>query len=133
MKARGAGGFHRPPSNPANHQERKVPSEVSMQRRDFLKISAATLVVSVIPLGILGIRPVEAAANGLVYRANSDGRIYFSNDSRKTWQFHSYLGPMYSIFDLFVDPSERIRARVGFSGRSFDLVLSKKGKYWNTI
>jgi hypothetical protein len=107
--------------------------EVSMRRREFLKIIAITAVAPLIPLGLVGIRPAEAAVNGMVYRADASGRILTSSDAGKTWQLHTHFGPQYSIIALTVDAASRVRARIGFSGHSFDLILSQKGKFWETF
>jgi hypothetical protein len=106
-----------------------------MDRRDFLKLSSllsAVLFVQVHPLGKKFRSPVELEAQGMTYRGTHDGHILVSRDAGRTWQHHIKLGTEYSIEELSLDRSDQVRARVGFAGRSFDLILSRNGSCWQT-
>lgn len=107
-----------------------------MQRRDFLKFSgllSAALFLQLIPQEKMILHPVEAQVGDKHYRGTSDGDIYESSDTGRTWQLHTRLGHQYSIMDLIVDSSKRVYARVGYLGHSFPLTLSTNGTHWNTL
>ncbi len=106
-----------------------------MNRRDFLKFSSllpAVFFVQFHPLVKMISSPVEVEAQGKIYRGTNDGYILVSCDAGRTWKQHIQLGTEYSIQELFLDRSSQVRAQVGFAGRSFDLVLSKNGRFWQT-
>jgi hypothetical protein len=106
-----------------------------MNRRDFLKFSSllfAVFFVQVHPLGKKISSPIEVQTQGITYRGTKDGRIFVSVDGGRNWQRHTQLGADYSIQEIFLDQSNQVRAQVGFAGRSFDLVLSQNGSFWQT-
>ena len=108
-----------------------------MQRREFLKLSGATLGSTLLLLGLpqlVGALPVEAQAQGKRYRGyRIAGDIFISHDAGETWQVHTHLGPEYSINDFTVDHADRVHVKVGFKGYHFYLILSEDGDKWKTI
>ena len=107
-----------------------------MHRREFLKLSGATLGSTLLLTGLFRLvsaLPVEAQARGRYFRAyRYDGDIFVSEDAGESWQLHTRLGSQYSINDLFVDSEDQMYAQVGFMGYQFQLFLSKDGKQWKT-
>ena len=107
-----------------------------MQRREFLKLSGATLGSTLLLTGLFRLGsalPVEAQSRGKHFRGyRNEGDIFVSEDAGETWQLHTRLGPQYSIDDLFVDSEDQMYAQVGFMQYHFQLFLSKDGKQWNT-
>ena len=106
-----------------------------MQRREFLKLSGATLGSTALLTGLFNVvsaLPVEVQARGKNYRGyRNDGNIYVSGDAGETWELHTKLGSEYSIDDLFVDSADQLYARVGFRQYHFHLFLAKDGQ-WKT-
>jgi len=106
-----------------------------INRRDFLKFSSllsAVFFVQIHPLGKKTSSHVEVETEDMMYRGTNDGNILVSRDAGRTWQNHLKLGTEYSIQELFLDRSNRVRAQVGFAGHSFELVLSDNGSSWKT-
>ena len=108
-----------------------------MQRRDFLKLSGATLGSTLLLLGLpqfVGAMPVEAQARGKRFRGyRKDGDIFVSHDAGETWQLHTRLGSQYSISDFIVDYTDQVYVKVGFMGYHFHLILSQTGDQWKTV
>ena len=108
-----------------------------MQRREFLKLSGATLGSTLLLLGVpqlVGALPVETQAKGKRYRGyRKAGDIFISHDSGETWQLHTRLGSQYSINDFTVDFADRVYVKVGFMGYHFHLILSQNGDKWKTV
>lgn len=107
-----------------------------MHRREFLKLSGATLGSTLLLSGFFRLAsalPVEAQSRGKHFRGyRNDGDIFVSEDAGETWQLHTRLGSQYSIDDLFVDSEDQIYAQVGFMQDHFQLSLSKDGRQWKT-
>lgn len=107
-----------------------------MHRREFLKLSGATLGSTLLLTGLFRLAsalPVEAQTRGRHFRGyRNDGDIFVSEDAGETWQLHTRLGSQYSVDDLFVDSEDQMYAQVGFMGYHFQLFLSKDGKQWKT-
>jgi hypothetical protein len=107
-----------------------------MHRREFLKLSGATLASTVFLTGLFRLTaalPVEAQARGRHFRGyRNNGDIFVSEDAGETWQLHRRLGEQYSIDDLFVDAADQMYARVGFMGYQFQVFLSEDGTQWKT-
>ena len=107
-----------------------------MHRREFLKLSGATLGSTLLLTGLYQLTlalPVEAQVRGRHFRGyRNDGDIFVSEDAGETWQLHTRLGSQYSIDDLFVDSNDQMYTQVGFMGYQFQLFLSKDGKQWKT-
>ena len=105
-----------------------------MRRRRFLKLVGLTSLAAVIrvpfdaPIAAAPLRVV--AYEGRHYRGDAAGYIYVSSDGGYTWTVHTNLGPMFSIDRLAVDRRSRLRAIVGYSGRSFDLQLAANRRSW---
>jgi len=106
-----------------------------MNRRDFLKIGAllsTALIVQISPLGIRLNLPVEVEAENKIYRGTPDGKIYVSEDERKTWQQHTNFGSLFSIQDLSKNLSGQIQAKLGFGEYDIHLTLSENNYQWKT-
>lgn len=107
-----------------------------MHRRDFLKLSGATLGSTLLLTGFFRLTsalPAQAQARGRHFRGyRNDGDIFVSEDAGESWQLHTRLGSEYSIDHLFVDYEDQLHAQVGFMGYDFQLFLSKDGKQWKT-
>jgi len=106
-----------------------------MNRRDFLKIGAllsTALIVQVSPLGIRINPPVEVEAENKIYRGTSDGKIFVSEDARKTWQLHANFGPLISILDLSINLWGQVQAKLGFGEHDIHLTLSENNIQWKT-
>jgi hypothetical protein len=107
-----------------------------MERRTFLKIAGSTTVAAACRLAFpwavaAATRYVSFA--GSLYRAGGAGKIETSADSGRTWTLHSDLGDMYSITNLAVDRrNTSLGLTVGYSGRTFPLVLAQDKRSWLT-
>ena len=105
-----------------------------MRRRRFLKLVGLTSLAAVIRVPFAA--PLAAAPlrlvlyEGLHYRGDAAGYIYTSGDGGNTWAVHTNLGPMFSVDRLAVDRRSRLRAIIGYSGRSFDLQLAANRRSW---
>jgi len=106
-----------------------------MNRRDFLKIGAlltTALIVQISPLGIKINPPVEVEAENKIYRGSQDGKIYVSEDERKTWRAHTNFGSLFSILDLSKNLSGQVQAKLGFGEHDIHLTLSENNIQWKT-
>jgi hypothetical protein len=106
-----------------------------MNRRDFLKLGGTATLPLFLPLDRLNdLEPnrLEVQVNGLSFRGTADGKIYTSSDRGVIWTLHTYLGPEYSVLDLYSDRRGQVYARVGFQAYSFFLALSADLKRWRT-
>ena len=106
-----------------------------MNRRDFLKIGAllsSALIVQISPLGIKINPPVEVEAENKIYRGTSDGKIYVSEDVRKTWQLHANFGSLFSILNLSKNLLGQVQAKLGFGEYDVHLTLSENNVQWKT-
>ena len=106
-----------------------------MNRRDFLKISAllsAALIVQISPLGIKINHPVEVEAENKIYRGTLDGKIYVSEDERKTWLLHANFGSQFSILHLGKNLWGQVQAKLGFGEHDIHLTLSENNVQWKT-
>ena len=106
-----------------------------MQRSTFIKIAASTTFAAGTKLAF----PWAAAASndtrsyaGALYRAGGPGKIQVSKDAGRTWKLHSNLGHANTIKSLAVRGG-RLHLSVGYSGRSFPLVLAKDKRAWLTV
>jgi hypothetical protein len=106
-----------------------------MQRREFLKLSGLFSAAFFTQLNVARIstRPIEAEAQGRIYRAAPHGKIFVSADSGKSWQLHTNFGTEMIITDLTPDDRGQIHAQLGFAGHSFELVLAPNGKTWRAM
>lgn len=107
-----------------------------MNRRSFLKFSglfSTALIIHPIQYNLAHPKTVETVVGGVVYRGNPDGSIITSSDAGKTWQVHTRLGSQYTIQKLFLGTAGNLYARIGFAGRSFDLMLSRNLSHWKTV
>lgn len=107
-----------------------------MNRREFLTLGAVAAASIFLPAARLaGLMPAisEVQVDGRLYRGGAGGKIYTSSDQGKTWPVHTFLGPEYSILDLFVDRRDRVYVKVGYRGHSFFLALSADRKRWKTV
>ena len=105
-----------------------------MQRSAFLKLAASTTFAAGTRLAF----PWAAdAANspvsygGALYRAAGPGKIQVSKDAGRTWKLHSNLGHMFAIKGLAVRGGH-LHLKVGYSGRTFPLVLARNKRSWHT-
>ncbi len=106
-----------------------------MNRRDFIKLGGVTALALFSGLGgmeVLAQLPVEMAVQGKVFRGTHDGKIFVSEDGSKTWQLHTNLGSDCSIRRFSVGGDNQVHAQVGFQKYTFQLTLSKNGKFWNS-
>ena len=107
-----------------------------MQRRTFLKIAGSGTVAAASQVAF----PWAASAAtryvsfaGSLYRAGGGGKIETSADAGRTWTLHSDLGDMYSIANLAVDRrNTQLDLTVGYTGRTFPLVLAQDKRSWLT-
>ena len=102
-----------------------------MYRRDFLKLGGL-LSASIISLGIKINPPVEVEMENKIYRGTSDGKIYVSEDARKTWQLHTNFGPQFSTLDLGKNLWGQVQAKFGFGEYDVHLTLSENNIQWRT-
>jgi hypothetical protein len=109
-----------------------------MERRAFLNlagaISAATLIPStaladIAPLSAL---PVQAVAQGKLFRGSDDGKILVSTNAGESWALHADFGSGYAVQDLSQDPRGVLRARLSGADARFELALNAKGNAWVT-
>ncbi len=106
-----------------------------MNRRDFLKIGAllsTAVIVQISPLGIKINPSVELEVENKIYRGTSDGKIYVSEDERKTWQLHTNFGSLFSILDLSKNPRGQVQTSLGFGRHDIHLTLSENNFQWKT-
>ncbi len=106
-----------------------------MNRRDFIKLGGASTLAFVFGFGgldVLANLPVEMAVQGKVYRGTHDGKIFVSEDNSQTWKLHTNLGSDFAIRRFSVDANNRVQAQVGYQKYTFQLALSKNGKFWNS-
>ena len=107
-----------------------------MNRREFLKLGGAASLFLFLPLVRLeSMLPAnsEVQMDGLRYRGTPDGKIYVSKDRGKTWDLHTFLGPDYSVTDIFADRRGKLFVDVRFQGYTFYLTLSADRKTWRTV
>jgi hypothetical protein len=76
---------------------------------------------------------VEAISQGTIYRGTSDGKIFISTDSGRSWQLHTNFGAEFLISDLATDAWGQIHAQLKFAGHSFELELAQNGKAWRAV
>ena len=106
-----------------------------MDRRDFLKLSGLLSAAVFIPIRSLGNAvsfPVEAQAQGKLFRATPDGKIYVSDNAGTSWQLHTNFGSHVAIQDLSVNLWGQARAQLRLADYSFEMVLAQTGKGWKT-
>lgn len=106
-----------------------------MERRDFLKLGglfSAAMLTRLPSLAQAIAAPVEVEANGKLFRATPDGRIYVSGDAGKNWQLHTNFGAHVSVLDLRTNFWGQLQTQLGIGGYNFDLVLAQTGKGWKT-
>ena len=107
-----------------------------MQRRGFLKLAAASVVVSAarlaFPWAAAPAKAVGVSYGGVLYRPGGNGRIMTSADGGLSWTLHSDLGDIYSVSRLAMDRSSRLRATVDFGTRGFMLTLGPDRRSWLT-
>jgi len=100
-------------------------------RRDFLKIGAAVSLFMLLPVSrLLKHAVVEAEFKGRVYRGTSDGKIYVSEDQRKSWNQHINLGSGCAIANFYPDADKNLHAQVDYQGHPFYLSLAANAKDW---
>jgi hypothetical protein len=105
---------------------------MSINRRDFLKLSSMVSAVGVLsagPIGNVANLPVEAAASGKIYKGTRDGKVFVSPNGGKTWKLHSSFGKTLPVLDLFTR-NKQLYAHLGYKHASFHLSLAKDGKTW---
>src|SRR5215210_6849472 len=106
-----------------------------MDRRDFLKLSglfSAAVFMGSNSLGKAVSFPVEAEAQGKMFRGTSDGRIYVSTNRGADWQLHTNFGAEVSVYSLASRHRDQIHAELDVAGYSFKLALTPDGKRWKT-
>lgn len=110
-----------------------------MHRRRFLKLMGlaslgATLGVS-LPFGAESADAARrvVAQGGKLYRGDRHGRIFVSRNGGATWELHTFLGSHYAIQSMGKDLRGRVRATVGYRGRSFGLFLAPNAQSWMTV
>jgi hypothetical protein len=106
-----------------------------MNRREFLKLSALFSTSFFLPASITGIfkLPVETTYRGKIYRGTADGKVFISEDDRKSWRLHYNLGAQYSITDISAGLDGQIYLKVGYQYRSFQLKLAQNEKFWESV
>ncbi len=106
-----------------------------MNRREFIKLGGVTAVALFSGFGgvdMLAQLPVEMAVQGKVFRGTHDGKIYISEDGSKTWKLHTNLGKDCSIKRFTVGANKQVHVQVGYQKYTFQLTLSRNGKFWNS-
>jgi hypothetical protein len=106
-----------------------------MNRREFLKISSLTFLVSLAPsLGAASLlfAPVEAEFQGRRYRGTYNGKILVSNNAGRTWQLHTNLGSHCAVVGLQHEADGQLYSQMRFDGYPFRLALTQDGKSWKT-
>jgi hypothetical protein len=103
-----------------------------MNRRDFLKmgLASASLLFIPIPFKSFPKIPVQAAAQGKMFRGTSSGDVHVSEDGGKTWKLHTRFGHEFPILDMVSDRKDQLSLQLGYQSHSFRLALSKNGKNW---
>ena len=107
-----------------------------MNRRGFLKLTAllsSSVLLNFTGLSEFGSMSHQVQSRELLFKGNSDGEIFYSRDSGKTWLEHTRFASGTSIIDLAVDRSERVYALLGYSGYTFQLKLALDGRSWMTV
>ena len=107
-----------------------------MYRRDFLKLSGLLSAAVLLPFNSLTkavSTPDNVEVHGRLFRATSDGKIFFSEDAGKTWQMHTNFGSDFSVVHLGLNFWGQLEAQLGFAGRSFEVALGRNGKAWKTV
>lgn len=105
-----------------------------MNRREFLKISLLTFVVSMAPsFGLASVFAAPAAAEfqGKHFRGTRDGKILVSYNAGKTWQLHTNLGSSCAVVNL-QPAGDHLYSQMRFQGHPFRLALTNDGKSWRT-
>jgi hypothetical protein len=106
-----------------------------MERRDFLKLGglfSAAVLTRLPSLAQAIAAPVEVEANGKLFRATPEGKIYVSRDGGQNWQLHTNFGAHVSVLDLRTNFWGQLQTQLGTAGHSFELVLAQTGKGWKT-
>lgn len=104
-----------------------------MQRSAFLKLAASTTIAA----GARVAFPWAAAAatgnvsfGGALYRpGRAAGTIETSVDAGRTWTLHSNFGSSFTVTKLSVAHNQ-LTATVGYTGRTFTLVLGPDKHAW---
>ncbi len=106
-----------------------------MNRREFIKLGGVSVLTLLSGLGgvdVLAQLPVEAAVQGKVYRGTHDGKIYISENGGNNWRLHTNLGSDYAITHFSTGASNHVQAQVRYQKYTFQLALSKDGRFWNS-
>ncbi len=106
-----------------------------MNRRDFIKLGGIASLALFSGAGgfeLLSALPVEMAVQGKIFRGTHDGKIYVSEDGSQTWQLHTNLGNDCSIRRFSVGANNQVHVQVSYQKYTFQLALSKNGKFWNS-
>ena len=103
-------------------------------RRDFIKVGAISSLFLLLPIGkLLKAAAMEAEFKGRIYRGNSNGEIYVSDDQRNTWNKHINLGGECAISKIFSNTGDSLHAEIDYQGHPFYLSLSLDEKNWMVI
>jgi hypothetical protein len=109
-----------------------------MDRREFLRITATTAAGGAVFArsgGLLdpGIAVAATGTSTARYRGTSDGKIYVSYDSGRTWTLHTKFGSNVAVEKVGYDARKRVVATLTIQGYAFDLALRSDGRTWRTM
>ena len=108
-----------------------------MNRRDFLKVGLASASLLFIPVPFKSFPqiPVQAAAQGKMFRGTASGEVHVSEDGGKTWKLHTQFGHEFPILDMVSDRKDQLSSSwaTNLTASTWRSQRTEKTGWWDQI